>query len=364
MRLITILCLALFLGAPAALAQDGSAVYKVADVIVDVTSGNASMARDTAFVQAQKHAFVQLLERLGVGEKAAKANDDAIAALVQAIDIQKEHVSGLRYIGTFTVQFKPEAVRSFLSGRGLSYVEARARPLVVLPILRSKGRDVLWEDTTPWHHAWADEAKNAGLVPMIIPEGDLDDVAKITTSEALSGNPEKIQLMMQKYEADGVLVALLEADLDATDGKVVPHVEVRKFDATGQIQEPSKFDLPPITSASAVADILSNGAKQVMGQAERGWRQSNKAVAGPSNFLPIDVSVPTLAAWTQIRNKMKMVSPVVGAHIVTMTRGLVHAEIEFRGDVPSLQKALGDKGLLLQQGPTGGWELRNGGESY
>ena len=361
MQLIKLLFLCLLFMAPAAMAQEDLAVYKVTDVIVDVTSGSASLARDSAMIQAQRASYGMLLERLGATGSAAKASDDVIASLVQAMDVQKEHAAGVRYLGTFSVQFKPDAVRNFLSGKGVTFVEARARPMVVLPILRSNGRDTMWEDMTPWHEAWANAAKNAGLVPMLMPQGDLDDIAKIGAPEALGGKQENILAIMQKYEASGVVVPLLQADLAAPDGKKEAVVDVLRFDETGKPLDTIHFSLPPLTSPKAVPDILSNGARQIIGQVERGWRQSKEAPSGPANFLPVDVAVPTLAAWTQIRNRMKQVSAVAGSHIITMTRGLVHAEIEFRGDLPTLQKTMAEKGLFLEQGPAGGWELRDGG---
>ena len=363
MRLMTILFLALFFLTSSVKAQEESAVYKVADVIVDVASGNAAKARDQAFAEAQRHAFIMLLDRLGVPEKAAKASDDVVASFIQSIDVQREYASGLRYTGTFTVQFKPEAVRHFLTGRSIKFVEARAKPVVVLPVLKSKDRLILWQETTPWHQAWLEVAKNAGLVPMIIPEGDLDDVTKITPEEALTGNPDKMRTMMQKYGADGVLVPVLEADLEDQAGKIAPKVEVHRFDENGLLQEPHHFDLPPISSPKGEAEILANGAKQVIGQAERAWRQSATAQAqmGPTVYLPVDVPVSSLAAWNKIRQKMKEASQVSGANIVTMTRGLIHAEIEFRGDIPSLKATLATKGLTLQQGASGGWEVYEGG---
>lgn len=361
MRLLSLLALALLFLASPVRAEDETPIYRVADVIVDVTSGNASLARDMAIVQAQKQAFMQLMERLGASGPLNMGNDD-MAAFVQSLEIQKEHAAGVRYLGTFTVQFKPDVVRNYLTQKGVTFVEARPQPVLVLPILRSKGKDILWEDTTPWHVAWADTAKKAGLVPIIMPQADLDDIAKIGAAEALAGTGANLQAMMQKYQASAIIVALLEADLDLPEGKSEAVVTVTRYDFDAKPLEPLHFNLPKLSSPKAVNETLTKGVYQVIAQVERSWRQSNKAPSGPSAFLPVDVVVPTLASWTQIRNKLKNVPVVAGAHVVTMTRGLVHAEIEYRGELPVLQSALLEQGLTLGQNQDGGWELADSQE--
>ncbi|MDD3182612.1 MAG: DUF2066 domain-containing protein [Alphaproteobacteria bacterium] len=356
MRLLSLLVLALiFLTSPVR-AEDEMPVYRVADVIVDVTSGNASLARDMAIVQAQKQAFMQLMERLGVPGPVNTGGGD-LGAFVQSFEIQKEHAAGVRYLGTFTVQFKPDMVRNYLTQKGLPFVEARPKPIVVLPILRSNGHDILWEDTTPWQAAWADVAKKAGLVPIIVPLPDLDDIAKIGASEAMAGTGSNLQAMMQKYEASGIIVALLQADLDLPNGKSEAVVDVYRYDFDAKPLEPMRLKLPTLSSPKVVRETLIKGVYQIIGLVERSWRQANKAPSGPSAFLPVDVAVPTLASWTQIRNKLKLVPVVAGAHVVTMTRGLVHVEVEYRGDVHALQTALSERGLSLAQNQDGGWEL-------
>jgi hypothetical protein len=356
MKLLSWIVLGLFFCVASAKAQEDMPLYRVADVFVDVTSGNASLARDMAIVHAQKQAFSDLMGRLAVQGPVEITGDD-IGSFVQSFEIQKEHASGLRYLGTFTVQFKPDVVRNYLQQRGKAFVEAQPKPVVVLPILRSKGRDTLWEEVTPWHAAWAEGGKKAGLVPIIVPQSDLDDIALIGAAEALSGSGSHLQAIMQKYGATGVVVPVLEADLELPDGKSEAKVDVYRYDFDAKPLAPLNIKLPNLNAAKGVEDALSKGVYQVISQVERGWKQSNQVPSGPSSFLPVDVAVPTLAEWTKIRNKMKGVPTVISAHVVTMTRGLVHAEIEFKGPVNELQTAMTEKGLNLAQNMDGGWEL-------
>jgi len=92
--------------------------YTVTDVNADVTADTSAHARDQALMQAERTAYAQLCARLNQSECAAKMSDDAIGALVQSFEVQSEHLSAVRYIGVFTISFKPAAVQKKLGGAG------------------------------------------------------------------------------------------------------------------------------------------------------------------------------------------------------------------------------------------------------
>jgi hypothetical protein len=115
--------------------------YTVADVNADVTADNAAHARDQALIKAERTAFEQLCARLGAPENTDKLSDDAIAAMVQSFEVQSEHLSAVRYIGVFTIRFKPTALQKRL-GKYMSDAAAansplttdEARPVTAMPL--------------------------------------------------------------------------------------------------------------------------------------------------------------------------------------------------------------------------------------
>jgi hypothetical protein len=92
-------------------------MYTITDVAADVTADNASHARDQALMQAERTAYEQLCARMGVPDNNIKLNDDALAALVQSFEVQSERVSAVRYIGVFTIRFKPAATQKRMGGK-------------------------------------------------------------------------------------------------------------------------------------------------------------------------------------------------------------------------------------------------------
>jgi len=347
-------------------AQEEAAAYRVADVVADVTAASAAVAREQAIMQAQRLAFQTLLERLGATAQQAKASDDALAALVQAFEIKKEHAAGLRYVGSFSVQFKPQAVRQWLDALGVGYTENRARPFVVLPVMKSATRTVMWEDRTPWHDAWAQSDNNAGLVPFIVPTGDLGDIALISPAEALAGKAESLAALMEKYQASGVVVALWETQGGEGDEKGAAEGTMRLYDETGAGVETTTATAPSgrleWLSATQRDAAMAKTVKTQKESVESHWRASNDIPSGHAVRLPVDVAVPTLAAWTRVQKKILSLSGVSAAQVVSMTRGLVHIELAYKGAWQTVQSDAAARGLFFEQGANGGWLLREATE--
>src|SRR4051812_45192321 len=193
-------------------AQESGDIYTVRDVEVDVTANNSAAARDRAITEAQRKAFDTLYSRLSpdAGAKAPALSDIEVARLVQDFEVQRERSSAVRYLATLTVRFRPANVRSLLQTKGSSYVEVRSKPVLVLPIFQSTGSPpLLWEDRTAWRSAWENYPPPQGMVPVVVPYGELADIADVSASKALEGDPSGFTAIAKRYDAGDVLVAVL-----------------------------------------------------------------------------------------------------------------------------------------------------------
>jgi hypothetical protein len=366
-----VFCLAFcFWGAPVLAQQDDISIFQVNDVVTDVTSDSAAHAREKAVADAQRTAFGQLIDRLGApASVGTKLSDDDIAALVKSFEVKDEHVSTVRYIGTFAVQFKPNAIRKLLDNRGSNYTETRSPPVVVLPILNTNGHPVLWEDKTKWRMAWESAPHNDGLVPVIIPAGELDDVSLISTAEAMKGKTEAIKALIDKYQSEGVMVATLNADLDKPAGDF--KVDLMHYDADGDAMPAAHFTLPAPADKAALDVTLAQAVARVRHQLEKDWRNTEEETTSapaagavialdapqavshdPVTHLSVQVEIGTLAEWAEIRHKLDNVPSISHTDVITLQRGATSIELEFHGTIDALQEALMQHNLVLQQDAT------------
>lgn len=362
-RLLVFFLLAGLLGVSAfgqSAAQSGtdnsaSVSYEVSDVGVDITADSAVHARDQAIVQAQRSAFEQLLGRLGADSAMSKKlDDDSLSEMVQNFEVQDQHTSAVRYIGTFTVQFKASAVREWLDKNGTTYSEAALPPLVILPVFAAKDHPVLWEEPTKWRAAW--ENANAGsAVPLVVPSGELDDVSVISTQEAVNGNAAALKALIEKYQAGGAAVVTLNGDPEVSGSEL--SVTIARYDSEGKGSAATHLSLPAAAGKSAADAALAQAVRQTKAELQGG--QAQAAAKNAAQKLPVLVPINTLADWTAVKRKLTAVRAIDRVSTVTLERGAANIELEFRGEIDQLQAALAQQSLSLKQaGDNGAWILQ------
>ncbi|MGE3622474.1 MAG: DUF2066 domain-containing protein [Bdellovibrionales bacterium] len=359
MRLPLILFAFLWLLAGPVLAQGGDAMlYEVSDVSADVTADSAAHARDQAIAEAQRTALEQLLSRLGADSSlAGEADDDTIAALVKNFEVQNERTSSVRYIGVFTVHFRPAATREWLERSGTAYTETRSRPILILPIYMSSGHPVLWEEHTRWWSAW-ENARGASLVPVMLPSGGLDDIALLSTEEAASGDAESVKALIEKYQAGGAAVVTLNGDIENPGAPY--KITVKRFDTEGNSGIPTYLNLPAAADKAAIDNALAQAVRQSHNVLENSWRQVvARSTQSPAEHLPVVVPIDSLDEWTSIKRKLNNVRSIERVNVITLARGTTNIEIEFRGGIEPLQGELEQHGLTLVQDMANGvWTLQ------
>jgi Uncharacterized protein conserved in bacteria (DUF2066) len=381
MRLLFIFSLFLALIGLPALAQDDTSVFEVTDVSVDVTAASAAKARDQAVIEAQRTAFHEMLDRIGARDDFGKSfTDDDIAALVQSFEVQNEHTSSVRYIGTFTVQFKPNAMRSQLSSAGVNYVETRGKLAVILPIYKNAGVPVLWEDHTKWRAAWEKSSPMNGLVPIVLPVGDPDDAGVLSAKDAAAGNQAQIKMMIDRYQAGEAIVTTLVTNLEKPGSHLV--IDVTRYNNDGEATSPQEVSVPLGEGKDALDAALAAAVRKVRDIADAGWREDmggssshddsstptadtstpeGMQAAAPEAVarLPVSVPIRTLADWAGIKQRLDSVPVIAHTDVITLARGLTSIEIEFHGDVPKLQEALKQQNLrLVQDISSNAWVLQ------
>jgi hypothetical protein len=169
--MLSALC-ALFV-APASAQEAVADLFTVAGVRVDETAADSRQAKAQAFARAQEIGFERLARRIASPESLAlrgppRLPTTALERMVIGLDIEGERFSGTRYIGAMAVRFDPTQARAALEGAGLQLAEARAQPLLVVPVSPPQegfGPDAIG---TAWRAAWERGGYEHELAPLLI----------------------------------------------------------------------------------------------------------------------------------------------------------------------------------------------------
>ena len=341
-----VLLAAWILIAPASLAAPEDA-YAVSGIVVDATAESAATARDKAIADGQREAFRRLLRGL-VAENALNrvppVDDATITGMIDDFAVEEERSSAIRYIARLNFRFRRDAVRQLLLNAGVPFAEERSKPIVVLPVWSGGAGPVLWDDPNPWREAFAQKEHGDGLVPFLVPLGDVDDLAAVSAEQALNGDAAALAAIADRYQAGEVLVAQA-----LPEGNQVA-VVARRF-----------RDGALLSTDQVRAADLGAAVDTVTVPIERDWKKQNLIGGGGEQTLTVSVPLTGLKDWTEIRRRLQSVSALRRMAVLSLSRGEAAVEITYAGDQRQLELALAQRDLTLAREPAGGWVLQRRG---
>ncbi|HEX3498355.1 MAG TPA: DUF2066 domain-containing protein, partial [Stellaceae bacterium] len=337
-----------------ATAAAASDIFTVADVPVDATAANAVAARDAARLDGERRAFRQLLERLTLVAdrgRLPRVGDQQLTDMVRDFEVANERSSGIRYLATYTFRFRPETVRALLRDAGIPFAETVSKPVVVLPVLRRDDAAVLWDDPNPWRAAWSDRTGSSGLVPLVVPLGDAEDVAAIGPDQALAADPAALTRIAAHNGGGDILIA---AATQRSGGEL--QTSLRRVSASGT-SEIAKASFQPAPGESDSA-FMARAVAASVADVEEGWRRDNVLATGKEGVLTAAVPLNGgLAEWLVVRDRLRGVPTVKRSDVLTLGRQAARIEIHYLGDPARLRVALAQRDLVLDGGEDS-WTLR------
>lgn len=375
-RVLKGVCVALFFFSQEGFSQETLAdPYVVGDVKIDVTGANAGEARLKAVEEAQKQALSRLLET-GVLPEGAKANLARLSAsdidkLVKDIEITQEKFTTVRYMATFTVTFKEDAVQKLgaledtdedVSASPLpaqaeapednkSAVsvpitrELESRPAVVVPVFLAKGQMLLWEEDNPWLQTLAHDPKLSPL--LILPTGDLSDMDALDVAGARKPTAAALSPLRQHYETPFAVVATFEED--ATGATLLSFA---LFDEAGLVCEASQ----PVPTQGSLEDQLKASIPLLTAFVQnppKGNMVPITDAAAPlarnPNELLVSVSFAGFDAWMTYKKRLESFPGVGSVTLSSLTKNSASLRVIPTANKNALAKALGNAGFVVEK---------------
>ncbi len=329
-------------------AASSDEVYTVVGVAVDVTAETAAAAREQALADGQAAALDRLFRRLTrrVDHERLPVVDDRRATfMVRDFEISGEKTSAVRYLAEITYRFKPAEVRRELRSAGISFTETASQPVLVLPVLRRAASLNLWDEPNPWRDAWTSLPPRAdGLVPILVPFGDLSDIADISAEQAANGSVEDVQAIAVRYGARDALVAIASLTPTLT-GREAIDVAVTRVGTT--TQDPVLLDFSVQTGETLTA-LFVRAAEETAAAVEDAWVDANLLRFGEEQVMTVSVALAELADWVDVRSRLARVPVISAFQLKSMRRNAALVELAFIGDEDQLSDSLAQRDLALE----------------
>jgi Uncharacterized protein conserved in bacteria (DUF2066) len=351
-------------------AQGRADLFQVSGIEVDATAADAVAAREQALLQGQIEGLRRLMRRLVPTEEHARlplVGPAEIERYVQNFEIADEQVASNRYLAQLTVRYEPDAVRGLLQGAALSYAETTSESIVVLPIYRGSDGAQLWPDNNPWWQAWAEHLDSERLLRLVLPLGDLQDMATVTADQAMTGDQSALAALGQRYGSDDVLVVIATprggapgpaGEGPAATGPPVLQLEMRHA-GVEQANPAETFQGDP---GQSLDELMAEAVVGLQDTLDERWKNANLLRYDQGGLMLVDIPIAQLSDWVEISRGLEGLTEVADVEIATFARDNVRAEIRYIGDQVRFEQALGRIGLgLSRKGES--WQLLPTGES-
>lgn len=341
----------------AAMAAEGTDVFAVS-VPVDATADSASAARDAARLAGERNAYTALLGRITLTSDRAKLaapSDSDLNSLIQGFEVANERRSTVRYLADYTFHFNADAVEQRLRAAGVPFAVTPSKPLVVLAVLETDNGPVLWDDPNPWREAWGAAKPPQGLVPLVMPLGEIEDVTAIDAAGADKGDDAKLQAISANYGHDDVLVTRATI----RGGKTVS-VSSTRFVPGSPGGEQSWTGTFTANAGESDPDFLARAVAATAAQVQEAWKQANIINYQQTGTLTVAVPTGDLKTWLAIRDRLAAIPSIQQTEILAIDRQRALVSLHYVGDATQLKTALAQRNLDLS-GEDPNWLLRQRG---
>jgi len=342
--------------AESAPAQD-TEVFEVRGVAVDITAETAAAAREEALAEGEKKAFERLFQRMTLSEDRdylPDLNREDRALLVRDFTVAEEKTSAVRYLATLNYRFNAEEVRNLLIDYGVPFAETSSKPVLVLPAYEAAGALVLWDDPNPWRAAWRTRPVVEGLVPLMLPVGDLADIAAIGVEQAVAGDRQRLDALVRRYRTGDMLVAHAILGLDPDGGRPLLEVLLARFSPAGP--EHTTAETFRSEDGESIETLLARAAAALAAAVEDDWKRDNLMQFGRPGVTAVAVPIRGLADWLAVRSRLGRVAVVRRFDLVLLSLDEARINLHYLGDVDQLALALAQADLILAE-QNGEWTL-------
>jgi hypothetical protein len=243
------------------------------------------------------------------------------------------------------VRFLPQKMQKLFGDYGIRVPTQQADPILVLPIFRGPDGNRLWEDN-PWRKAWIDLKGEQGIVPVIVPLGDLEDTQSLSVDDALRGDAVRLEALRKRYGAPSLLLAQAQP---AEGGGL--HVYIEGETKLGRVTVnkvymPEEGGAVPVetTAVTAFQAMLVKTYRDVAAKlaAEEAARSANT-----TQSLSVSVPFTSPREWNAIRSRILATPNVRGVDLSTLNADGAVIRLVFTRTVEELQMNMQAAGLNL-----------------
>ena len=313
-------------------------VFSVSGVKVDVTAPQPTQARAAGFAQAQTLGYARLVKRLTLPEDLAakgmpQLTGPALDAVVSSVQIEQERPNGNRYMAQLTVSFDPADIRKALQAQGLTIIDTRSAPVLLVAQTPAGPANL----APIWVTAWTTGGYGDELVPVSVAPPELTggpDWAKAAGAAAGAGATTAVY-----------------ANLRVGGGTA--YADLTQVGANG-LQRPLGTVSAPIIAGAEAAGLQAL-ADAADAKIQDQWKRSLTANGAQRQHVVASAMYSSQTEWARLKAGLQGAARTVvsGVSIDAVSKNAALVSFNYVGGADQLAAELLRNGVAMQSSPQG-----------
>ncbi|MBV8938708.1 MAG: DUF2066 domain-containing protein [Alphaproteobacteria bacterium] len=322
-------------------------------VNVDSTAADAGEARKAAMKTAERQGLAQLLDKLASDQKdsvLASLDEPAISALVRAIEVVEEKITGSRYRAQLKVNYDALAVNRLLekrvSAEGIPDQLEHATSVLIIPMYEENESAMLWEGNNTWRAVWERVALEYRGGNLIIPYGDSIDAGALKFTEAMGVTFPQLAQLINRYGVGGVIILKAALRTEPTLSLFVVKRQLTKLTSETFSYE---YQADPLEDKGA---LLLRAARDMAEQIDKQREEllARRAIRSTAETEVMAITpLSTMESWTAVRAMLLSVPSIEKLEVLAVGPKQVDMLLHFKGEKAVLLAALRSTGLTVKE---------------
>lgn len=318
----------------ASAAGAGDMTYN-AEITVDVTAENASIAREKAMTEANRQAYTAVAKRVTTADgvrRLNELNDAQILNFIKEVSIISEKASNVRYIATLNVAVNEHILKTYMQENDIPFVIGSVANVLIIPTFREFKTDapMLWEADNLWRKAWEQNPRAIGSARFFSIPANGSNYAALDAEKALRMDGMALDKIAFINNTKDIYVA--DAVYNGIEGLNVTLYSYRD----GREESVS---VPGDRSPQLFIDAINQISDHIYNQIKK------QNVVDRQNKYEITVlySYAYLRDWLILEKQLKEIGYVNGISTAAVGSGKVQFKITYIGGFDKLLEALRSK---------------------
>jgi hypothetical protein len=227
--------------------------FEVTGVSVNITGKNAFEARQKGWEEAQRLAWAALWRKTH-GSAGSTLSDSTLDGIVSAIVVQEEQIGPRRYVAKLGVLFDRARAGQLL---GVSGVQRRSAPLLLLPITHNAGAPTLFEQRTSWQRSWAKYRTADSTIDYVRPSGAGGESLLLNAGQIDRRSRIWWRTILDQFGAADVIIPIARIERQWPGGPVIGRFSARygpdnKFLGSFTLRTASSAGIPAMMDQAVV----------------------------------------------------------------------------------------------------------------